>query len=65
MALVNKKAALLVKDVDAREKLVKVTLDLISDFALQTELRTNISKLAFKDSARVIAMEVLKLAGHQ
>lgn len=64
MALVNKKAALLVKDVDAREQLVKVTLDLISNMDLQNELRTNIGKLAFKDSAKVIAMEVLKLAGH-
>lgn len=64
MALVNKEAALLVKDQDAGRDLVKVALDLITDTSQQVTLTNNISKMAFHNSANVIAMEVLKLANY-
>lgn len=61
MALVNENAAILVKDIDAKEKLVQETLLLIKDEAQQEKLRQNIAKMAFKDSASIIADEVVKL----
>lgn len=61
MSLVNKEAAILVKDGDALDNLVQVSLDLISDLALQTKLKLNIEKLAIKDSAMLIADEVYKI----
>lgn len=64
MALVNKLAALLVKDSEASSGLVKSAVELISDTGRQRELSGNISKMAFHNSANVIAKEVLKLANH-
>jgi UDP-N-acetylglucosamine--N-acetylmuramyl-(pentapeptide) pyrophosphoryl-undecaprenol N-acetylglucosamine transferase len=64
MALVNKEAALLVKDQDAARDLIKTALDLLSNTAQQVTLTNNISKMAFHNSANVIAMEVLKLANY-
>lgn len=64
LALVNKNAALLVKDSDASEQLVITATDLINDSSEQLRLKTNISKLAFHNSANVIANEVLKLANY-
>lgn len=61
MALVNKNAAILVKDIDANQNLVQETLLLIKDEARQEKLRQNIAKMAFKDSASIIADEVVKL----
>lgn len=65
MALVNRSAALLVKDQNASVELVKKALDLVKDKALQVTLENNISKMAFHNSANVIAREVLKLAGYK
>lgn len=62
MALVNKDAAILVKDQEAKEVLINKALELISDQAKQVTLSNNISKMAYFDSANVIATEVLKLA---
>ena len=62
MALVNKEAAVLVKDVEAAEKLVPTALELIQDDKQLKKLHTNVLKLAQKDSARRIAEEVIKLA---
>jgi UDP-N-acetylglucosamine--N-acetylmuramyl-(pentapeptide) pyrophosphoryl-undecaprenol N-acetylglucosamine transferase len=62
MALVNKNAAILVKDTAASAILVKEAVKLFADDKKQEELRTNIAKLAMPDSAEVIAKEVLKLA---
>ena len=62
MALVNKNAALLVKDCDAREQLVDTAITLIADKARLEELHTNILTLAQTDSARRIAEEVMSLA---
>ncbi|MBS1634790.1 MAG: undecaprenyldiphospho-muramoylpentapeptide beta-N-acetylglucosaminyltransferase [Bacteroidetes bacterium] len=65
MALVNKQAAILVKDQDAHEQLVKRALELITDKPKQKELQSNIATMAFHNSAHVIATEVLKLAKYQ
>lgn len=62
MALVHKDAAILVSDAEAREKLVPEATELIINSIQQVTLSNNISKMAFYDSANVIAKEVLKLA---
>lgn len=62
MALVHKDAAILVKDAEAREKLIPEATELILNTIQQVTLSNNISKMAFHDSANVIAREVLKLA---
>ena len=61
MALVNKNAAVLVKDADAQNSLIDNALHLINDDARLAQLATNVSALAQRDSARRIADEVLKL----
>lgn len=62
MALVKKDAAVLVKDVDAKESLIATALPLIQDDIRLESLRKNILTLALPDSARIIAAEVMKLA---
>ena len=62
LALVNKDAAVLVKDCEAAEKLVPMALELIQDEQRLQTLHTNVLKLAQKDSAKRIAEEVIKLA---
>lgn len=62
MALVKKDAAVLVKDVDARESLIAVALPLILDDARLAILSKNILGLALPDSASLIAREVMRLA---
>ena len=62
MALVNKDAAVLVKDCEAVEKLIPMALELIQDDARLERLHTNVLKLAQRDSAKRIAEEVMKLA---
>ena len=62
MALVNKDAAVLVKDVDANNTLINTALQLIADDHHLTHLHTNIRTMALPDSARIIAQEVMKLA---
>ncbi len=61
MALVNRKAAVLVKDSHTEKELVDTALNLISDIESQSELARNIGTLALKNSAQIIADEVLKL----
>ena len=60
--LVDRKAALLVKDEDAREWLVKVAMELIHSDARQAELQKNIGQLALPGSADRIAEEIYALA---
>ena len=62
MALVNKHAAVLVKDVEAGEKMVQTALELIQNEKTLQELHTNILTLALPDSAKLIAQEVITLA---
>ena len=61
MALVNKDAAVLVRDADASKELVAKACEIIKDDQKLASLRTNILKLAQKDSARRIAEEVIKI----
>jgi len=62
MALVNRNAALLVKDVEAVEKLLPLAIDTVANAEKLKSLGKNALKMAFKDSANVIADEVIKLA---
>ena len=62
MALVNKDAAVLVRDVEAAEKLIPTALELIQNEKRLEQLHTNVLKLAQTDSAKRIAEEVIKLA---
>ena len=61
LALVNKDAALYIKDAEAQEKLLDTALATVTDDEQLKRLSQNISKLALPDSARIIAQEVLKL----
>ena len=65
MALVNKDAAVLVKDIEAAERLIPTALELIKDEKRLQTLHENILQLAQKDSAKRIAEEVMKLAKRQ
>ena len=60
-SLVNKNAALLVKDSDASRKLVYKVLELLKDTIKQKELSNNIKKLAVKNAADRIAEIALSL----
>lgn len=62
MALVNESAAVLVKDVEAPQKLISEALHLIKDNDKLSMLSQNILKLAEKDSAERIADEIIKIA---
>lgn len=62
MALVNKDAAMLVRDAEAAEKLIATALELLNDPKRLKTLQTNVLKLAQKDSAKRIAEEVIALA---
>lgn len=61
MALVNKNAAILVKDIDARNNLITETLNLVNDSNKQAELVKNISTFAMPNAAELIVDEVIKL----
>ena len=62
MALVNKQAALYVKDANAVTELIPLALKTVVDEKQLKTLGENAYKMAYKDSARIIAEEVLKLA---
>ena len=62
LALVNKDAALYVKDVEAESKLLDVVIQTVQNTERLNELSNHIARLAFKDSAKVIANEVCLLA---
>ena len=62
MALSNKAAAILVKDADARDTLVDVALKTVNEPETLKTLGENAGKMAFLDSANVIAKEVWKIA---
>jgi UDP-N-acetylglucosamine--N-acetylmuramyl-(pentapeptide) pyrophosphoryl-undecaprenol N-acetylglucosamine transferase len=62
LALVRKDAAILVKDVDAKDQLISKALALIQDDARLQNLHDNVLTLALPNSARIIAEEVMKLA---
>ena len=62
LALVNKNAALYIKDSEATQKLLDTAIEAVHKPDLLKELSSNITKLAIKDSATIIAKEVCKLA---
>ena len=62
LALVNKSAALYVKDANAKEELIDKAIQAVNQPELLNNLSINIAKLAFADSANIIAKEVIKLA---
>jgi UDP-N-acetylglucosamine--N-acetylmuramyl-(pentapeptide) pyrophosphoryl-undecaprenol N-acetylglucosamine transferase len=65
MALVNKAAALYVKDAEADKILLPLAIDTAKDDAKLQSLHENILKMALPDSADIIAKEVIKLSeGH-
>ncbi len=57
--LVHKHAALMVKDKDAKEKLVAMVIELSKNEAYQKQLIDNIQSLAIKNADEVIANEIL------
>lgn len=61
MALVNKDAAVYVKDAEAPDVLLKRALEIVNDDAKLKSLSENIKKLGLPNSADIIADEVLKL----
>jgi len=60
MQLVNKHAALMIKDGEAPDKLVPITIDLARDENWQGQLTKNIATLAITDADKVIASAILK-----
>ena len=58
--LVQKQAGMMVKDSEAKEKLVNTIIELAKDEAKQNELKQQIAKLGVSDADEVIANEVLK-----
>ena len=62
LALVNKQAALYVKDSEAAKLLLPLAIDTVKDDAKLQSLSANILKMALPDSAEIIAKEVIKLA---
>ena len=61
MALVRRDAALYVEDAEAPEKLLDLTLQTVADDTKLRQLGENVHKMGLKDSAEIIAREVLKL----
>lgn len=59
--LVDKHAALMIKDADAAKELIPALLKLTKDEAMQNEMKDNIAKLAVQNADEVIATEILKL----
>jgi len=61
MALVRKDAAIMVKDSEAEEKLMKTACELIEDRERIALMEENISKLALREAAMTIADEVYRI----
>ena len=58
--LVQKKAALMVRDNEAIDKLVPMIIELSKDEIKQNELKENIKKLAIKNADEIIAEEIIR-----
>ena len=65
LALVNKNAALYVKDVEAPALLIPLAIDTVQDDAKLKSLSENILKMALPASAEIIAKEVVTLASQK
>lgn len=62
LTLVNRDAALYIRDDEAVERLLATAIEAVRDKARLSTLETNIKKLALPNSAEIIAREVLSLA---
>lgn len=62
LALVDKDAAIYVKDADAPSKVIRLAIETVKDEERLCKLGNNIKKLALPDSAQIIADEVVKMA---
>ena len=62
MALVNRDAALIVKDAEAPGSLLPLAVKTVNDEARLKSLSENILQLALPDSAAIIAKEVIRMA---
>jgi UDP-N-acetylglucosamine--N-acetylmuramyl-(pentapeptide) pyrophosphoryl-undecaprenol N-acetylglucosamine transferase len=60
-SLVNKNAALMVKDTDANDKLVETIIDLKNNNGIREDLSRNIKTMELKDASKVIADYALEL----
>lgn len=58
--LVEKQAAIMVKDDEASEKLVPAIKSLVFDSEKQSRMRENIARLAVRDADKLVAQEILK-----
>jgi UDP-N-acetylglucosamine--N-acetylmuramyl-(pentapeptide) pyrophosphoryl-undecaprenol N-acetylglucosamine transferase len=61
MALVNREAAIIVKDSEARSSLIDAAINLLNDEAKQIQLKSNISTFNIPQAAEKIADEIAKL----
>lgn len=61
MSLVNKNAALIVKDSEAKDKTIPMIIELAKDEEKQNELKNNISQLAITNADERIAEEIFSL----
>ncbi|MFA6811498.1 MAG: undecaprenyldiphospho-muramoylpentapeptide beta-N-acetylglucosaminyltransferase [Bacteroidaceae bacterium] len=61
MALVNKQAALYVKDIEAVDKLLNVAIKTVNEHNILDNLGKHIAQLALPNSAKIIANEVISL----
>ena len=62
MALVRRDAAIMVKDSEARRNLIRTAIDTVTNNAALHKLGQNAHDMALKDSAEIIAHEVISLA---
>lgn len=61
MALVNRKAAVMIKDTEAKVNLIGAAFDLLENETLQKELSTNIKQMAIPNAADRIVEEIMKV----
>lgn len=61
MALVNKQAAVLVKDTDARTTLINEVIQLMNNKEVQTTLAANIAQLGKPGATKAIVSEITKI----
>ena len=63
MALVDRGAALYVRDADAKDQLLPLAITTAKDMATLKQLADNAKAMGLPDSANIIAQEVIKLSG--
>jgi len=65
MSLVNRGAAILVRDIEAKEKLISEIQSLLGDEVRKRGLESNISYFARPEAAKKIAAEILKICANR